>query len=115
VVEAADAVALDPASAELRAPVRAAEVHQVWLWTRRYWSVQPLASVEGVVLAHDTQRLGVPGRQRAPHVHRVPERAQEAPRRRPRARVREVARVYSRAALLDWCAAGSHAEPPRIC
>jgi len=50
VVEAADAVPLDPAGAELRPPVRAAERHHV----RR----APLVTVEGKVLTHDADRDG---------------------------------------------------------
>src|SRR5262249_40830518 len=106
-VEAADAVPLDPPGRELRPPVRAAEVHQVRL--------SSLAPVQRVVLTHDAQRLCIPGRQRAPDVDRMPEGAQEAPRRRARARVREVTRVYPRATFLGRCAAARHAEPPRFC
>src|SRR5262249_41085276 len=90
VVEAADAVALHPARAELRAPVRAGKVDQVGLWTRRYWSVQPLSPVEREVLAHDADRFRVARREIRRDVHRLPEPAHVATGQRAGARVREV-------------------------
>src|SRR5581483_10063351 len=68
VVEAADAVPLHPAGAELRPPVRAAKRHQV----RR----AALAAIEREVLAHDADRLRVAGRQIERVVDRLPEAAE---------------------------------------
>src|SRR5205814_972423 len=70
VVEAAQAVALHPARRELRAAVRAAEVHEV--------GDAALTAIEGELLAHDRDRFGVAGREVAGEIDRLPEAAQVA-------------------------------------
>src|SRR5205823_2359033 len=65
VVEAAEAVPLDPASAELRPPVRAPELQQM--------RAAALAAVEGKVLAHDADGLCMPARQVLGTLDRLPE------------------------------------------
>src|SRR5438105_737717 len=64
-VEAANTIALHPAGTELRPSVRAAKFHQVWCTA--------LAAVEGEVLAHDADGLGVARRQVLGAIHRLPE------------------------------------------
>src|SRR5262249_54966427 len=68
VIQAPDVVAAHPASAELRASVRAAEVDDLGGAT--------LATVEGELLVHDGDRLGPSGRQVGRDVNRLPEPAQ---------------------------------------
>src|SRR5262249_25020584 len=63
-VEAADAVALHPPGAELRPPVRAAEVHEVWR--------AALAAVEREVLRQEAHGLRTPGREILGAADRVP-------------------------------------------
>src|SRR5207248_9453587 len=82
VVEAAEAVALDPASAELRPPVRAARRDDL----RR----AVLAAIEGEVLAHDTDGPGMAGEEVSRDVDWLPEPAEIATGQRAGAGVREV-------------------------
>src|SRR5262249_19805123 len=84
VVEAAQAVALHPAGAELRAPGRAAEGDDV--------GHTPRAAVEREILADDTDGLRVAGLELAVKVDRLPEPAHEAPGERPGPYVRAVGR-----------------------
>src|SRR5205814_25461 len=65
VVEAANAVPFHPAGAELRPPVRAAEVQEMW--------AAVLATIQREVLVDDADRLGVARLQILRPVHRLPE------------------------------------------
>src|SRR5205823_1301990 len=82
VVEAANAVPLDPAGAELRPPVRAAGRYQV--------GVAALIAIERVVLTHDPDRFGVTGGEIGCHVDWLPEAPQVAPRQGAGASMHEV-------------------------
>src|SRR5207248_1791139 len=74
VVKAADRIALDPAEMELRTAMRAAIVEDL--------GAPGLAAIERVVLAHDADRLRVPGREVLAAVHCRPELPHELAARR---------------------------------
>src|SRR2546421_4529675 len=78
VVEAAHGVALHPAEMKLGAAVRAAVIEDV--------RAAALAAVQRVVLAHDADRLRVPGREIFAAMDGEPELAHEAPAGRARPR-----------------------------
>src|SRR5579885_3308238 len=90
VVEAADAVALHPAGAELGAAVGAAEGEEV--------GSAALAAIEGEVFAHDADGHGAAGRQLLRHIDRMPEPAEVASHQSAGPRVDEVTVVCCRVA-----------------